>query len=1388
MASTPASAGDVVGPDFGIRDSSTSEYFKAAHTSFVKCKNAANVSTLQTAISRLDSTLSSIGDITDPHSIEGQYHLAKACLMRFNHIGNKNDVFRAYSCYYNARVTVSFPDIDLPESYLKVNDPAQTIRNALNLLSSYSGNLDPKNLENAISLYEKTLSVTEISDEEQWKSLLELSDLILLQYHSTNDPMLLNQALSYMRKASSMQPLLSICLAAVLLTVAQANPSEDLDAYILNETRDLLKKAATEDAIALETEQAGNALYDEFEQSGDLQDLNDCIGKLQQTVVRLSWRHPSRGYVLGTLGGGLSTRFQCQRNLGDLYESIKVLEKALELQPAPHPNFVALLVNLALGLQTRFEQQADIQDLEKAIELFKEALHYCSDLEIQSIIFNNLATAFKARFKEKSEPNDLHESIKLMKKTLSLRPVGHPDRGIALNNLATVIQLRFNLLGALSDIEVVIELCREALTLHPISHPRIQTLDHLASGLRTRFEQQRTFSDLEEAIQFYQEAVNLCSKSSQVQQGQRQGSPIFDAASDHSTALLNLASAVQTRFLHQGDIMDLEKVVELYRKSFDVCVPYNAAESIENLAGGLQLRFERKGHAEDLEESITLHKQALKQMPPDHSHRGTIAFNLARALRHRFEKNGNMDDLQEAIMLYEEALTLSPSSHPERRASLSSLANALLTKLEHNRQIQGQVEHEEGRKESRDLQKIIELQREALNLSVSHADRSDTLNNLANVLHVKFNWNGGFEALEESIMLCREALMLRSSPHSKRGSSLASLASVLATRYKHKPSPGDLTACIFHAQEASSYLYATPLDQLRYARTWGQIAAELDHDSALVAYRQAINLLPQIAALHLDVVTRHSVLSILQASQLASEAAACAINKADYGAAVELLEASRSVFWSQAIQLQTPINQLEHAHPQLASELKQLKKQLEQASFRDTSRAMDKKNQKQILAMEAEGANYEQLNKDWNSTIQLIRRWPTFEDFMLPKMIDALLPAAGSGSIVILATRSSICYALIVTRSTPIQCIHLSQIDTGVANFHKNLCQALSRSNFNATEFLAESARGITDSKLQHRLFADREGLVNITSDQVFRNLLAELWTSIVRPIFDALDLKKTNHPPRLWWCPTGSLSFLPLHAAGIYNSDNAHASCVSDYVISSYTPTLTALLDPPLEKPSAFKMTAVIQPTAPTFSNNFGALPGSRKELNEIKKLVPDAWLVSLGDSSRATVKAALGHLRQSSLVHFACHGAQDLEHPLNSRLVLSDGHIKVSDLMRRAYNDTPEHITKGLSLAFLSACETAKGDAQTPDEAIHLAATLLFSGFRSVVATMWTMQDGDGPHIAKEFYQRLFKGCSPQSNPPIFPDLTKSAEALHYAVMELRKQPNMTYKRWVPFVHYGL
>jgi CHAT domain-containing protein len=96
------------------------------------------------------------------------------------------------------------------------------------------------------------------------------------------------------------------------------------------------------------------------------------------------------------------------------------------------------------------------------------------------------------------------------------------------------------------------------------------------------------------------------------------------------------------------------------------------------------------------------------------------------------------------------------------------------------------------------------------------------------------------------------------------------------------------------------------------------------------------------------------------------------------------------------------------------------------------------------------------------------------------------------------------------------------------------------------------------------------------------------------------------------------------------------------------------------------------------------------------------------------STPEEATAALPSATLVHIACHGLQDIGQPLNSAFHLSkDGTLSVSELM--------ELDLKGTYLALLSACETAKGDREQSDQAIHLAATMLFVGFKSVVATMW-------------------------------------------------------------------
>jgi CHAT domain-containing protein len=84
----------------------------------------------------------------------------------------------------------------------------------------------------------------------------------------------------------------------------------------------------------------------------------------------------------------------------------------------------------------------------------------------------------------------------------------------------------------------------------------------------------------------------------------------------------------------------------------------------------------------------------------------------------------------------------------------------------------------------------------------------------------------------------------------------------------------------------------------------------------------------------------------------------------------------------------------------------------------------------------------------------------------------------------------------------------------------------------------------------------------------------------------------------------------------------------------------------------------------------------------------------------------------------------------------------------------------------AFLSACWTATGvdKVHMYDESIHLAASLQLAGFRSIIATIWAVEDSVAPRLVGAFYKCLFKHQTPTAE--------DSAEALSEAIKSLRKE----------------
>jgi CHAT domain-containing protein len=200
---------------------------------------------------------------------------------------------------------------------------------------------------------------------------------------------------------------------------------------------------------------------------------------------------------------------------------------------------------------------------------------------------------------------------------------------------------------------------------------------------------------------------------------------------------------------------------------------------------------------------------------------------------------------------------------------------------------------------------------------------------------------------------------------------------------------------------------------------------------------------------------------------------------------------------------------------------------------------------------------------------------------------------------------------------------------------------------------------------------------------------------------------------PRVWWCVTAELGFLPIHAAGDYGS--LDGECAADYLVSSFVPSLSALTKArQLWTPIPYNQVSALLVGAASSGSDY--LPSVEEEITIVHDILSrvQARIINTPESGLATVSDLRTLLEDEPghILHLASHGVQEAN-PLESSFILQDGELCIEDIMKF---DLPH-----AALAFLSACETAKGDISVPDEMVHLAASMLFCGFRSVIGTMW-------------------------------------------------------------------
>ncbi|CAE6515150.1 unnamed protein product [Rhizoctonia solani] len=1174
-----------------------------------------------------------------------------------------------------------------------------------------------------------------------------------------------------------------------------------------------------------------------YERLGDLSDLSRAIECLLTTTAMIPDGREMLPLLLLQLARVYYRRFDLLSTPEDLDQLIGCLERAIPLTRGNTEGFSAQLKQLGLSYLLRFERTRGTQDIDKAIKWLERAVAttpaYHEDLPDR---LNQLGGAYEARFRQQGTIEDADRAIELKAQGVLQTPDGHPEQSALLNSQGVSYVYRFERFGRTDDIKRAIEFLTQAVARIPDYHPKMpRFLNDLGAAHIKQFEHLGDLVNVEKAVEYQQYAVHLAPAEDEelpTHLGNLGGALLrrFQHCGDIQPSLQmlgNLGGALLRRFQHCGDIQDLHDAIENLTKAVNIahqgserlvgyqsnlgaayldlfdrlgnvehadraieCLTHaitlpsgttEALEPLNNLGFAYHQIYKRLIRAEYLDRAIQCGTKALNLSHEGHPDLATCLSNLGALFRTRFESGGTLQDLNDAITYQRRALDLIPADHPPQPSFLNNLGTSHLVRFDAT----GEVD---------DIITAVNLLERAVDFTPKgHANRPLCLSNLGSALAEQFLALNNPDILDKAIQTQKEAVSAHPPGHPTLPLHLYLLGDRYTTRFRQF---GDLEV-LFGRINCFKLAAKSPVGppQIRFiaAHKWGCLTCLGSPTQGLEAFQVAINLIPQIIWLGATINERYN--DIHWIGDGVQDAIAAAINFEKYPLALEWLEQGRSVVWNQSLQLWSPLDELSASHPEHSSELKQVTAELYRAGSNSMQLAVTTEPKLASITeqtLEQSARQHRNLAAQYDRLLASVRQLSGFENFLLPKMADHLFHAVQTGPLVIVNAHRFRCDALILHPGS-LKITHVSLPDLlknstlfpfgaertpGPIHRRSDLGKPVDQFKTAASDSVDQltavfqrliNAKG---EKLQPGSASERRPLLtNHTSGQELRDILGMLWTTVAKPILDILQYKPglpIDELPHITWCTTGLLTFFPIHAAGLYDFDHPDDRMYK-YAISSYTPTISALLSAntnPNHEPSG--MLAVGQENTPGQSR----LSQTLAELDRIKDHVKSGIKYTRLTENSATTKTVLEAMESHDWVHLACHAHQDTADPTSSGFFLHDGVLSIAAINQKAF--------KNKGVAFLSACQTAMGDKKIADEAIHLASAMLVAGYPSVIATMWSIMDNDGPVVADIVYGHLLKDGKMNHR--------DAARALHIAVGRLREVVGEEeFVRWVPFIHIG-
>ena len=264
------------------------------------------------------------------------------------------------------------------------------------------------------------------------------------------------------------------------------------------------------------------------------------------------------------------------------------------------------------------------------------------------------------------------------------------------------------------------------------------------------------------------------------------------------------------------------------------------------------------------------------------------------------------------------------------------------------------------------------------------------------------------------------------------------------------------------------------------------------------------------------------------------------------------------------------------------------------------------------------------------------------------------------------------------------------------------------------------------------------------TLNDTFAIASHQLYQKLIAPI-------KADLPRKLIIVPDGILGYLPFDALLTKPPEQNHSFKSHDYLLQeheiSYSYSATLLEE--MQSAPDDKGNKQLLAFAPSFEENttfFTSIKTRRDGLGPLLYNIPEAESINAifgGDifsGTTATKSQFTEHSQEYRILHLATHGKANDQIGDYSFLAFAEPSDSTEDpklYVRDLYN-----LRLNADMVVLSACETGIGELQRGEGIISLARGFSYAGAKSIITTLWSVNDASTKELMESFYQYLKDG----------------------------------------------